>query len=348
MRRALSLSLALTAASSTALASPWTLPRGDLALTAWTSVQTARQEFFESGGARNFPLNGRYNGTTLGLTLRAGITDRLELEFGLPVRTVSYQSDPVVLNPQPAGSTESPIDYYQRNVINLSRTASGIGDLTLAGRYRLMLQPFAMALELRFKLPSGYPGPSGTFGDQPSTAAAFAANPARYASPENVRDDVTLGDGQVDITPSILLGYAFPTRTFVRLDAGYNVRLGAAGHQVVGALRVGQFIGDVVLLYAWAQAAVNVTEGRVIGVSVAAQNPDLPAAQYVNDNNLLLRELRLERSNLDVGGGVIVRFTPNVELNLGYSRTLWGQNTALVDQVFVSLGARTTLPGVSR
>lgn len=347
MRSALVLAASLLAASP-ALASPWTLPRGDLALSAWTSVQTARQEFFESGGARNFPLNGRYNGTTLGLTLRAGITDRLELEFGLPIRTVSYQSDPVVLNPQPPGSTESPMDYYQRNVINLSRNDSGIGDLTLAGRYRLLLEPLAMALELRFKFPSGYPGPSGTFGDEPRSAATFLADASRYASPENVRDDVTLGDGQVDITPSILLGYAFPTRTFLRLDAGYNVRLGAAGHQVVGAFRAGQFIGDVVLLYAWVQAAVNVTRGRVIGVSVAAQDPDLPAAQYVNDNNLLLRELRLERSNLDVGGGVIVRFTPSVELNLGYSRTLWGQNTAVVDQVFVSLGARTTLPGVTR
>lgn len=104
-------------------------------------------------------------------------------------------------------------------------------------------------------------------------------------------------------------GYALPSRTFFRADLGFNLRLGGAGDQVVGAVRVGQQIGDVLLFYAHLQGAFSVDDGRFIGVSVAAVDPDLPAAQYSGTRNLLLRELRLERDVLEVGGGAILRFT---------------------------------------
>jgi hypothetical protein len=142
----------------------------------------------------------------------------LELELGVPIRQVTYTGDPVLLLSRPDGSTESEIDYYQRNVINLSRATSGIGDLNLAARYRLVQRPFALALELRVKAPTGYAGPQGTFGDRPTTTAEFLSDVRRWVTPENVRDDVTLGDGQLDVGLNVLLGYAFPTRTFVRLD----------------------------------------------------------------------------------------------------------------------------------
>lgn len=330
-----------TLAPATAAASPWTLPRGTVALTGTYSFQAASQEFFESGGARSFPLRGRYTGSTFNLGVRASFLDGLEFEVGVPVRQVSYTSDPVLLLQRPMGSQEAELDYYQRNVINLSRTASGLGDLLLAARWRLLQRPFALATELRVKAPTGYAPPQGTFGERPQSAAEFLAEPQRWATPENVRDDVTLGDGQLDAALGLLFGYSFRTRTFVRVDAAYNARLGGAGHQVLGALRAGQSIGDRVLLYAWGQLAYTVTQGRVIGVSVAAINPDLPAAEYGGTNNLLLRELRLERDLLDVGGGVIVRVTPEVEFNLGYARTLWGRNTAAVDSVSLSIGVRT-------
>ncbi len=339
------LSCALLTAATAADASPWTLPRGTLVVTGSYSYQSATQEFIESGGARNFPLRGRYVGNTYALTTRFAPIDGLELELGVPVRTVSYTSDPVVLLARPMGSTEPELDYYQRNVINLARTASGIGDLSLAARWRLRLQPFPLALELRAKVPTGYAQPQGTFGDRPRTREEFLANVTRWVSPENVRDDVTLGDGQLDMGLNVLLGYAFSTRTFLRIDAGYNLRLGSAGDQVVGALRAGQGIGERVLLYGWAQLAYTVTEGRPLGVSVAAIDPNLPATEYSGGANLLLRELRLERDQLDVGGGVIVRITREVELNLGYGRTLWGRNTAAVDSLSISLGVRTQLRG---
>lgn len=341
--------LAATAAAlvtAPADASPWTLPRGTIVFQGTFQYQTATREFFERGPSRSFPLNGHYVGNTFTLGLRAGITERLELEVALPIRTVAYTSDPVILAQRDPASTQPAADFYRRNIINLSRTATGIGDLYLSARYRLALRPFALAVGLRMKAPTGYVGPSGTFGDRPQSAAEFARNPERYADPQNVRDDVTLGDGQLDLQPELLLGYAFPTRTFLRVDAGFNGRFGGAGQQVVGAVRAGQSVGTSLLFYAWAQACVSVTSGRVIGVSVAAQDPDLPAVEYDGTRNLLLRELRLERDLVEFGVGAIVRVNRDVELNLGYTRGLWGRNVALTDTLFASIGVRTQLPGL--
>ena len=270
----------------------------------------------------------------------------LELEVALPIRTVAYTSDPVIVAQRAAASMESEGDFYRRNIINLSRTATGIGDLYLSARYRITLRPFALAVGLRLKAPTGYVGPSGTFGDRPQTAAELAGNLGRFVSPENVRDDVTLGDGQLDVMPELLFGYAFRSHTFLRVDLGFNGRFGGAGQQVVSALRMGQGVGRSIVLYAWTQGYFSVTPGRVIGVSVAAQDPSLPASSYVGDRNLLLRELRLERDIVDVGVGVLVRINRDVELNLGYARTVWGRNVSLSDSVFVNLGVRAQIPGL--
>jgi len=330
-----------------ASASPWTLPRGQFALGAGFSYQTASREYFETGGSRIFPLNGEYTASTFTLGVRAGLTDSLELEVQLPIRSVNYASDPVIPLVRPMGDTSAPndFDYYRRNLVNLSRNATGLGDLVFATRYRLPVQTSALALELRVKIPSGYAGPSGTFGDNPRSAAEFLQNPYTYVSPRNVQDDVTLGDGQVDIQPSFLFGHSFSTRTFVRVDVGYNLRLGGAGHQAIGAVRAGQALGDRFLVYAWLQAAITVTEGRILGISVAAVDPRVSAENY-NVANLLLRELRFERDIVDVGAGIIFRVTPTAELNLGYQRTLWGRNTAVVDGFNTSFAVRTSLiPG---
>ena len=69
-------------------------------------------------------------------------------KYALPIRTVAYTSDPVILAQRAAGSMESEGDFYRRNIINLSRTATGIGDLYLSARYRLALRPFAFAIGL--------------------------------------------------------------------------------------------------------------------------------------------------------------------------------------------------------
>jgi hypothetical protein len=347
--------LALGAAAIATLAAPadaqWTLPQGRLVVSSGADYQYASTEFFgfaDGPGGRTFenerpfPLRGRYVGGNLRFGVRAGLTDQLEVELGIPLTIVSFQGDPVLLLPQPDGSTEDSIDYYQRNIINLSQTNAGIGDIHLAVRYRWLLEPVVVATEVRLKVPGGYQTPAGTFGERPDSRQDFVDNAATYVSPANVRDDITLGDGQVDLTARLLLGMSFDTGTFVRVEGGYNARFDA-GHQVLAALRAGQFVADWLLLYAGVGLAYTVTPGRVIGVSVAAEDPLLPADRYLGVENLFLREVRLQRDVLDVQGGAIFRITPEAELNVGYGRIVWGRNTAAVSSVFMTMSVRTDL-----
>ncbi|MFT5353292.1 MAG: hypothetical protein ACI9KE_000490 [Polyangiales bacterium] len=322
-----------------AFASPWTLHRGEIAVVAGYDYQFARQEFLEQGERQNFPLEGQYSASTLTLGLRAGFTDRLEFGLQLPLKLVSYTSDPVILLEDPSMGMSS-LDFYQENIIDLGQTRQGIGDVWLSGRYNLLRTALAIAIEARIKIPAGYEGPQGTFGNDPATAADFMERVAELVSPENVSDDVALGDGQVDLNLNLLLGTSFRSRTFMRLDAGYNLRLGA-GDQVLGSFKVGQGLGKRVLLYADVRFAYTVTEGEQIGVSVAATDPNLLAADYGGFTNLRLRELRLERDAVDVSFGGIVRIGERSELNVGYARTVWGRNTAAVNAFFIGIGVRT-------
>jgi hypothetical protein len=98
---------------------------------------------------------------------------------------------------------------------------------------------------------------------------------------------------------------------------------------------------DRLLPYAGVEADLAVERGRVIGVSVAAEDPELPAAEYGGTTNLNLREVRLERDRAVVSFGSIVRLTPEVELNVGHARTVWGRNTAAVATTSVGIGLRT-------
>lgn len=326
-------------APAAALASPWVLPRGTVVVEGRYDYAVADEEFLDEGSSQAFPLAGRYAASTYTLDVRLGFSDRLEFEIALPIRQVTYTSDPVILLPNP-GTEAQAFDFYQENVINLSRSVIGVGDIDLAARYQISPGPIAFATEVRLKTPSGYSPPAGTFGDRPTSRAEFEAQIGELVNPENVEDDVTLGDGQVDLTGSLLLGVGFRTGTFVRLDAGYRARFGGAGHQVVSAFRVGQLVWERVLFLAGVDVQYTVTRGDVIGISVAADDPSLPAAEYIGTDNLVLREVRLERDLYMLPMGVIIRAADNIELNATYMRTLWGRNTAAIQSLAIGVGVR--------
>lgn len=329
--------------AGSAQASPWTLKEGQLILSAGFNHQIARQEFLDEGSAQNFPLNGSLNASSFSLGLRVGFTDNIEFEAVLPISVVNYESDPVVLLDQPEGSPQTALDYYQRNILDLSKSVSGVSDFILALRYGWLRNPIALATEIRVKAPTGYEGPAGTFGEQPTSNAEFVSEIRRFVTPENVTDDVTLGDGQLDLTVSMLLGYAARSGTFFRLGVGYNLRAGDAGDQLVGDLRVGQVLGRRFLAYAGVRGAYTVEEGRRIGISVAALDPDLPASEYGGTTNLLLREVTLDRDKLDLGAGVIVRMSPRLELNAGYEHTVLGRNTSAIHSLSISMAFRAEM-----
>lgn len=326
-----------------AAGSPWTLKRGTAAVHASFDFSLATSEFLDGGGERSFPLRGRYSGATLDLGARVGLTDRLELEASLPVRVVTYTADPAIIRPYEGSDPDEALAHYQRNVLDFSQSGAGVGDLSLAARYRLLLDPLAIAGELRLKAPTGYRGPEGTFGPTPATVREFQASGGDVVAPENIRDDVTLGDGQLDVAAQLLLGAAFSTGTFVRAGGGYNLRFGGAGDQLLGHLRIGQALGRKVLLYAFGNVAYSVQKGRSVGVTIIATDPDLPATAYARGANTEPIVRRLETDAVDVGGGLIWRIAGPVELNLSYGRTVWGKFTAATQTASLGVGIRANL-----
>lgn len=346
---ALAATIAAGSAGRTAEASPWVLRPGRIAVSTGAYYQYANSEFFaEMANGRSFngevpfSLRGQFHSGTTFLSLRAAIVERFEFDLTIPLRVVSYTADPVLLLPRPMSFMGVESDYYRQNIINLSRATAGVADINLALRYQLLQRsPFVLAAEVKLKMPTGYAAPAGTFGDRPTSAADFLARAGELVRPENIRDDVTLGDAQLDVTTSILAGVGLPSGTFFRLDAGFVARTEGAGQQIQGSFRVGQSLGRLFVFFAGLNGQLSVTQGRVIGISVAAQDPTLPANQYGRGGdptfNLLLREVRLDRDMLDVTGGFIVRLSPSTELNVGYTRTVLGRNVSATNTLSASV-----------
>jgi hypothetical protein len=333
-----STAVALCGVAAPAQASPWLLREDQVVVSGRFDYQRARREFLDEYRSQLYPLEGKLRATTFDITGRVGIIDEFELELSVPLRVISYTSNPVILLPAPMGATQ--FDYYQENIIDLSRGVAGVGDIRLSGRYQLWRGAFASSFQLQLKTPTGYAGPAGTFGSQPRDAEDFQDNVGTYVRPENVQDDVTLGDGQVDLGAMMLVGWALPTKTFLRLDAGYLLRLGGAGDQVVGSFRVGQALGSRVLITAGTRMAYSVQDGETIGVSVAAEDPELPAEEYGGTTNLRLREVPLDHDRLSLGMGVIVRIGSSVETYVNYSRIVWGRNISAVETISMGVGVR--------
>ena len=323
--------------------SPWTLPRGVALMRAGFDFQLATSEFIDRGPERDFPLNGRFTGAALDLGLRLGISDQFELEFGLPIRVVTFTADPTIIQTFDGTDPDAALAHYQANIIDFSRNTAGVGDLRLTGRYQLLLQPLAIAAQIGVKAPTGYSGPEGTFGREPTTLEAFEADRDNLVTPDRIRDDVTLGDAQLDLSAQVLVGASFSSGTFIRASGGYNLRLAGAGDQVLADLRIGQALTRRLLIFAFGRLAYTVESGRSIGVTVSAEDPDLPASSFANFVNTRAFVRRLESDSLDVGGGLIWRVVGPVELNVTYSRTIWGRFVAATHALSTGIGLRLDL-----
>ena len=324
-----------------AAASPWTMPPGTLILAGRYDFTIADEEFLDDRNAQVYPLRGELRTATYALAARFGAAEGLEFEFDLPIKQVSYTADPVILLPN--SGMQDDLDFFQDNIINLNRATSGLGDLRIAGRKQLFRGATVGTVQVGAKIPTGYDRPKGTFGSNPQRAQEFLDRVGELVRPDKVSDDVTLGDGQVDVDVGFLLGWASPKGTFVRLDSIYRLRLGGAGDQVVGSLRIGQRLGKSAMFYLGFDAERSVTEGDLIGVSVAAIDPTLPANEYGGLENLELRELRLERDSASIPVGLIIRVTDAVEINGSWAKVFWGRNTAASHVFSFGIGLRTSV-----
>lgn len=316
-----------------AVASPWTVPQDDLAVDFRYDFQRADREFLQDGTLQAFPLDGSYTASQLSFGARYGFTDRVEGAVELNFKQVSYSAQPFVASGLDNFDNRQSLYEDSGGLLNFSETRLGASDFYFRGRYNFFDQKGLLKLttESELKLPAGYEEPSGTFAED-------------VPVPGDVRDDVTLGDGQVDLTQRLLFGaYVVPTRTFVSVDAGYELRFGPPGDRLVGGLKVGQNLGDNVVVFLGSRGRYTVVQGESIGISFVTDRPELEPYELGGDD-IQQVPLFLDKSSLDLTGGLIFKID-DTEVQFAYNRTLWGENRPMIQTV--SAGTSIALPNVA-
>lgn len=304
-------------------ASPWTLPKDLLLLSLNYDFQFAEQEYLPDGTFQSFPLNGRFSSSTLRLGGRYGLTSKFEFAAELMVKSVNYAADPVILA-LPEGQDSVDLDEARASIVDFSSNRLGPADMYLTARYNFVKTMFALANETRIKLPTGYKPPQGTF-DQETGAVA---------------DDVALGDGQTDLENSILVGVFLPeTRTFARADLGFRLRFGGPGHQVIGGAKIGQSIGQHLVIFGGASGAYTVNEGEVIGSTLISTVDDLQSSEVEPGVNAVSVDLRLDKNWVSAEGGVLLP-VGGVELQVAYSHVVHGANIPAIQTVSIGTAIR--------
>ena len=158
-----------------------------------------------------------------------------------------------------------------------------------------------------------------------------------------MQDDVTLGDAVLTFSPRLLIGKGFRTGTFFRSDVGITFRTNGGSHQLKVGGKLGQRLTKWLVVWGGAAGDFNVTQGRVIGVSVAAIDPTLPASEYGGLTNLDLRTPRLEYEQVVPAAGAILRISKASDINLSYGQVVWGRNVAASRTVSIGLAVRADL-----
>lgn len=304
-----------------AQASPWTLPRGDLALSVDYDFQTTDSEFLPDRRFQSYPLNGRFTANDFRAGARYGITPRLELAVASSMKTVSYDSDPVI----PALESDT-VDLAgaRAAVKDFASTTTGLADAFVTGRYNFFRGAVLLTSETTLKLPTGYRGPQATFDEN-----------------GDVADDVTLGDGQLDIDQSLLFGaFIRPIKTFVRAGAGARLRRGGPPPQAIGDFKFGTFIGRHLILMAGASGAFSLGEGETIGKTYIASVDGLQAEDVQVGVNIDVVDLPWAKDWVRVEGGAIFVIDDVTELRATYSQLLWGMNIAAIQSFSAGLTVR--------
>lgn len=298
-----------------AMASPWTLREGELALKLSTDVQFANQEFVIDRDLQRFPLDGRYWGGNFRTDLRYGINDRLEIGGSLVFSYATYSSDEVFFGEGTIDTSQTPgtPESVRANILSFDQTAVGLGDLRLFMRNRLTpIGRAVVATEIGAKIPTGYRQPSGTFEDDTPS--------------EGLTDDVTLGDGQMDLHAMLLTGFSPTWDWFIRLDVGGRARFFGPAPQVIGAFKTGYRVAPNFLPYLFVDAQVSIGEGRSIGQSFIAEDPSISSIEF-EFTDVTPVDITLDRSAVVPGIGAIFALGDR-DIDINYSYVAWGENTA--------------------
>lgn len=290
------------------MASPWILPQGVVVLQLSAGTDFAEREYLPDGTLQRFPLNGRFESHHFSVGARYGLVEDLELHFNTQLKGVNYNADPVIILEDGAAPLTG--DEARAQVLNFNRRAAGLGDLNVGLGYQHLRGALNISSNVHVKIPTGYIAPRETFID---------------GNPEELGDDVTIGDGQLDLRYTLAIGAFFTrTLTLVELNMGYNLRFNGPGHQWMGQLKLGQALSDRVFLFTSARGAYTLFQGEVIGDSVVARDPGIDADDFTPDNVTAIA-LTLDRDYLIAEAGVILRFEGR-EIIVSGSRTVLGAN----------------------
>ncbi len=310
--------LATLLTTAPAQASPWTLPQDELAFAVSYNFQIANSEYLPDGHHQIFPLEGSSLSQGIQLTTRYGFTDRFEGAVDLSFKQVTYQALPLILG---APDDPSQLSGWNDAIIDFNTARTGMADVYFYGRYNLRRGLIMITSETSAKLPTGYQAPEGTFDEDTGLVAGQA----------------TLGDGQADITQSILFGAYLPaTGGFARLDLGARLRFGSPGNQLVGGAKIGQPLNPTTVLFAGARGHFTINQGEVIGTTLVARDPSIPRSEFTGANIIPI-PLRLDSDELVLEGGVLFRIA-TIEIVANYGYTIWGQNTAATHTFSIGTG----------
>ena len=311
---ALCLAVSLLGWANESWASPWTLPDDELALRVGYDIQMANEEFLQDGTQQVYPLRGQFFSSTLSMDVRYGVTSDLEVAARGSLRHSSYESDPLLLRLPESGSLQD----TRGDIVDVEDTAMGVGDVVLATRYNVHKSWLLVTGELQAKIPTGYDSPGGL--------------------------NVALGDGQVDLMPALLLGtYVDTTQSFLRVDLGYNVRLGGPGHQALVGVKAGQFVTQSFIMTVGVDLARTLFDGETYGESFVVRQPEVPFDE-INADDVERIPLSLDRDAVRAEIGAIIRIK-TVELVAGYSRVFSGRNTASLHSL--NVGFATSIPSLT-
>src|SRR5262245_10093667 len=209
-------------------ASAWSLAPGEFyseVRGGWCTADT----YHNPNGDRNFLHGG-------GLWEQRSLTSHSE--FGWKPRLNFILSVPVV-------SVSRTLDPDRRDLF----TQTGLGDAQIGFRYKFFSGPSAAALQIDWKAPLSYErsqrlthADSVAAGDASGDGDSLDANAARQlGSP-------VLGDGQQDVTFSLLYGGPLTKKGFFEVSGGYKYRFEKPEDQIVLAADVAYWVTSRLLL----------------------------------------------------------------------------------------------------
>jgi hypothetical protein len=275
-------------------AGPWSLAPGEFYSElrgGWFSADTYHAP---DGGRLFLAGGGLWEQRSLTSHTEFGWKPRLNFVFGIPILSVSRTLDP-----------------DRRDLF----TQTGLGDAQIGFRYKIFSGSAAAAFQVDWKAPLSYER-SGFLTHADSVAAGDASGDGDSLDANVARQlgSPVLGDGQQDVTFSLLYGGPLTKSGFFQVTGGYKYRFEKPKDQIVLAADVGYWVTGSILL-----------AGRYQGEM--AGNGDRPTD-----------EPDVQR----VGPWLVYRIDDHMDLFAGSLSTFSANNSLHYDEIQVGFAFRQT------